>query len=118
MKDAVAQVAETGSAESLEGYHRKLKDANRLLMDVTDMEKSEAYQAEEFDNLLDIRTEMVMEYLKEPSTLYICQAASLQTGGHVPGFMMERAGNMKTAMLQDMDGSSTFFASEKWNEGD
>ena len=66
VKDAVAQAALEGGPEGLDGIHKNLLDAIRLLMDVTDMEKSEVYQSGKFGNLLDGKTEMVMEYLKEP----------------------------------------------------
>ncbi len=51
-EDAVAQIAEKGGAAGLEGIHARLTDAIELLMDVTDMEESEAYRSGKFGDLL------------------------------------------------------------------
>ena len=61
-KDVVEQI---GGEGGLEGIHEDLKDAITLLMDVTDMEESKAYQSGEFGDLLTDPTEIVMEVGKE-----------------------------------------------------
>ena len=43
-QDVVAQIAEKGGVAGLEGIHAGLLDAIELLMDVTDMNESEAYK--------------------------------------------------------------------------
>ena len=65
-QDVVAQIAEAGGAMGLEGIHAKLLDAIELLMDVTDMEESEAYQSGQFGDLLTDKTSIKLEVGKEP----------------------------------------------------
>ena len=50
----------------LEGIHTGLLDAIELLMNVTDMEESEAYQSGQFGNLLKDKTAIKLEIGKEP----------------------------------------------------
>ena len=65
-QDAVAQIAEMGGEAGLEGIHAKLLDAIKLLMDVTDMDESEAYRSGQFGDLLKDGTEIKLEAGKEP----------------------------------------------------
>ena len=65
-RDAEAQIAEIGGLAGLDGIHAGLNDAISLLMDVTDMEESEAYQAGTYGDLLSGETSIVMEAGKEP----------------------------------------------------
>lgn len=66
-KDAVAQIAEKGRVAGLEGIHAGLLDAIELLMDVTDMDQSEAYQSGDFGSLLVDETTINLEPGKEPA---------------------------------------------------
>jgi glucose-1-phosphatase len=66
-KDAVDQIAEKGGEKGLEGIHENLLDAIKLLMDVTDMNESEAYQSGKFGDLLKDPTNIVLEEGKEPA---------------------------------------------------
>ena len=65
-RDAEAQIAEKGGVAGLEGIHAGLLDAIELLMDVTDMDQSEAYQSGKYGNLLEDETSIVLELGKEP----------------------------------------------------
>ena len=65
-EDVVAQIAEKGGAAGLEGIHAKLLDAIELLMDVTDMDQSEAYRSGKFGDLLADGTAINLEVGKEP----------------------------------------------------
>ncbi len=65
-KDAVAQIAEAGGVAELEGIHAGLLDAIELLMDVADMDQSEAYQSGKFGDLLTDETSIKLEAGKEP----------------------------------------------------
>ena len=65
-RDAEAQIAEMGGLAGMPGIHAGLNDAISLLMDVTDMEESEAYQAGTYGDLLSGETSIVMEAGKEP----------------------------------------------------
>ena len=65
-QDAVAQIAELGGVAGLEGIHAGLLDAIELLMDVTDMDQSEAYKSGQFGNLLSDETTIKLEVGKEP----------------------------------------------------
>ena len=65
-KDAVAQIAEAGGVAGLEGIHAGLLDAIELLMDVADMDQSEAYQSGKFGDLLTDETSIKLEAGKEP----------------------------------------------------
>ena len=64
--DAVAQIAEAGGVAGLEGIHAGLLDAIELLMDVTDMNESEAYKSGQFGDLLADETTINLELGKEP----------------------------------------------------
>ena len=64
--DVTAQVAEMGGAAGLEGIHAGLMDAIELLMDVTDMDESEAYLSGACGDLLADGTTLVIEAGKEP----------------------------------------------------
>ena len=66
-KDAVAQIAEKGGVAGLEGIHAGLLDAIELLMDVTDMNESEAYKSGQFGDLLTDETTVSLELGKEPA---------------------------------------------------
>lgn len=66
-EDIVEQIAEAGGEGGLEGIHEDLLDAITLLMDVTDMKESEAYQSGTFGDLLTDPTEIVLEEGKEPA---------------------------------------------------
>ena len=59
------QIAEKGGVAGLRGIHAELLDAIRLLMDVTDMEQSEAYRAGNYGDLLADDTTVVLEQGKE-----------------------------------------------------
>ena len=65
-QDAIQQIAEKGGVAGLEGIHAQLLDAIELLMDVTDMEDSEAYQSGKFGDLRNDKTEMILELGEEP----------------------------------------------------
>ena len=66
-KDVQDQIAARGGDKGIEGFHEKLLDAIRLLMDVTDMNESEAYQSGKFGNLLTDPTDIALEEGKEPA---------------------------------------------------
>ena len=61
------QMADRHGADSLDGIREGLKDAITLLMDVTDMEKSAAYQSGTSGNLLKDGTTLQLEIGKEPA---------------------------------------------------
>ena len=65
-QDAIAQIAEKGGVAGLEGIHAGLLDAIELLMDVTDMNESEAYRSGKFGDLLTDKTTIQLEVGKEP----------------------------------------------------
>ena len=65
-QDAVSQIAEKGGIAGLRGIHAGLLDAIELLMDVTDMAESEAYQAGTYGSLTDDGTEIILETGSEP----------------------------------------------------
>ena len=67
-RDVEAQVAEMGGIAGIEGIHAGLEDAISLLMDVTDMRDSEAYQAGKYGDLLSDETTLKLEAGKEPGT--------------------------------------------------
>ena len=75
-EDIVDQVAQKGGEDGLEGIHKDLLDAITLLMDVTDMNESKAYQSGEFGNLLTNPTEMVLEEGKEPGMTRLIKTAT------------------------------------------
>ena len=63
----VEQMGEKGGKDGLEGIHENLKDAIALLMDVTDMDQSKAYQSGTYGDLLKDRTTISLEMGKEPA---------------------------------------------------
>ena len=65
-KDVSAQIAEKGGAAGLEGIHAGLLDAIELLMDVTDMDESEAYKSGKFGDLLEDGTTLILGPESEP----------------------------------------------------
>ena len=68
-RDAGAQILEMGGAAGLKGIHAGQLDAIRLLMDVTDMEESGAYQAGLYGNLLEDENSLVLEADREPGLI-------------------------------------------------
>lgn len=64
--DVMGQISELSGDVGLEGIHAKLEDAIKLLMDVTDMEGSDTYQAGDYGDLLTDPTEIILEKDKEP----------------------------------------------------
>jgi glucose-1-phosphatase len=66
-RDVVDQIGEKGGEKGIEGIHEKLLDAIKLLMDVTDMNESEAYKSGKFGDLLKDPTTMVLEEGEEPA---------------------------------------------------
>ena len=68
-RDVIAQIAEKGGVAGLEGIHAGLLDAIELLMDVTDMNESEAYKSGKFGDLLADKTTIKMEVGKEVSMI-------------------------------------------------
>ena len=65
-QDVISQVSELGGAAGLDGITAELQDAIALLMDVTDMEQSERYQAGAYGDLFKDTTELQLEEGKEP----------------------------------------------------
>lgn len=63
---AVAQVAGMGGVAGLDGIRAGLGEAIELLMDVADMDQSEAYQAGTYGDLLEDGTTLSLELGKEP----------------------------------------------------
>ena len=66
-QDAIAQIAEEGCVAGLDGIHAGLLDAIELLMDVTDMNESEAYKSGKYGDLLTDKTTIQLEVGKEPA---------------------------------------------------
>ena len=64
--DVSAEIAERGNGEGLAGYRESLDDAFRLIVDVTDMEETEAYAAGTYGDLLSDETTLTLEEGKEP----------------------------------------------------
>ena len=62
---ALEQIAEKGGVAGIRGIQAGLTDAIELLMDVTDMEQSEAYKAGAYGNLLEDDTTITLEQGKE-----------------------------------------------------
>ncbi|MER2236109.1 MAG: histidine-type phosphatase, partial [Candidatus Limivicinus sp.] len=54
--DLRAEIAERGGGEGLSGYSASLRDAIRLVMDVADVEETEAYRSGAYGNLLEDET--------------------------------------------------------------
>lgn len=61
------QIAEMGGDAGMEGFHDDLRDAITLLMDVTDMDESEAYEEGTYGDLLTDETTVQLEPDKEAS---------------------------------------------------
>ena len=66
-EDIMAQITEEGGEDGMKGIQASLKDAIRLLMDVTDMEESEAYKSGKFGDLLKDETTITLEPGKDPA---------------------------------------------------
>jgi glucose-1-phosphatase len=66
-QDVIAQIAEEGGVAGLDGIHAGLLDAIELLMDVTDMNESEAYKSGKYGDLLTDKTTIQLEVGKEPA---------------------------------------------------
>ncbi|MBQ8306543.1 MAG: histidine-type phosphatase [Blautia sp.] len=64
--DVSAEIAERGNGEGLAGYRESLDDAFRLIVDVTDMEETEAYADGTYGDLLSDETTLSLEEGKEP----------------------------------------------------
>ena len=60
-EDVLAQIAETGGVAGMEGIFAELQPSVQLLMDVTGMADSKAYQSGEYGDLLDSRLEFSLE---------------------------------------------------------
>ena len=65
-KAVAEQVAEMGGVAGMKGIHVGLLDAISLLMDVTDMEQSAAYQSGLYGDLLQDETVLTLELGSEP----------------------------------------------------
>ncbi|MBQ8135839.1 MAG: YdcF family protein, partial [Clostridia bacterium] len=65
-RDVEAQVGGLGGDAGIKGIQAGLRDAISLLMDVTDMADSEAYQAGAYGDLLSDETMLILEDGKEP----------------------------------------------------
>lgn len=61
------QLAERSGGIGLNGYSERLRDAIALVMEITDMDQSEAYQAGQYGNLQTDETVLKLELDKEPS---------------------------------------------------
>ena len=66
-RDVTAQIAEMGGESGFDGIRDGMKDALRLLMEVTDMEQSAAYQAGTYGHLLEDETSMILTAGNEPA---------------------------------------------------
>ena len=64
---ALAQIAEMGGEEGMDGISAGLKDAFALLMDVSDMEESLSYQAGEYGDLVTDPSQVTLTEGSEPS---------------------------------------------------
>ena len=58
--DAAEEIAQRGGGDGLSGYSASLEPSLRLLMDVTDMEESEAYQSGAYGDLLRDETKLFL----------------------------------------------------------
>ena len=84
-EDATAQVAALGGDAGFDGLAEQTRDAIKLIMDVVDMQDSEAYQSGKYGDLLTDGSGYEMEADKEPNltgaiqTAYqVCDALLLQ----------------------------------------
>ena len=66
-EDAIEEISAMGNGAGLDEILAELQDALSLLMDVTDMEESERYQAGDYGNLLEGATEILLEEGEEPA---------------------------------------------------
>ena len=64
---ALDEIAAGGGENGMAGYSEQMKDAIALLMDVTDMNDSAAYQSGQYGDLLQGETVVSLELGKEPS---------------------------------------------------
>ena len=67
IEDALNEIAAMGGEKGMAGISEKLQDAIALLMDVTDMEKSESYQSGKYGDLLNDATVMSLTLDEEPA---------------------------------------------------
>lgn len=65
-KAVTDQIAGLGGVAGIQGIHAGLLDAIQLLMDVADIDQSEAYRSGAFGNLIEDETAIVLEQGKEP----------------------------------------------------
>lgn len=63
---ALEEIAAMGGEKGIAGFSERLKDAISLLMNVTDMEESEACRSGEYGDLLNGETVVTLEQDKEP----------------------------------------------------
>lgn len=66
VEDALAQIAAMGGEAGMDGFLMKLDSAIELLMDVADIEESEAYQSGRYGDLRSGETVVTLEEGKEP----------------------------------------------------
>ena len=66
-EDVREEIYERGGGDGLSGYREKLDDAFDLIVDVTDMADSEAYQSGAYGDILEDETSLVLEQGKEPA---------------------------------------------------
>ena len=63
---ALDEIAAKGGEQGMAGYNERLRNAITLVMDVADVEESEAYRSGEFGDLLRDETTITLEEDKEP----------------------------------------------------
>ncbi|MCR5567284.1 MAG: hypothetical protein K6F61_10565 [Clostridiales bacterium] len=66
VRDAVEQISSMGGEAGLDGILANLNDAVSLVMDVADIEQSEAYQSGQYGDLRSGKTTLTLEEGKEP----------------------------------------------------
>jgi glucose-1-phosphatase len=64
---ALDEIAAMGGEKGMAGISEKLRDAIALVMDVTDMKESEAYQSGKYGDLLNDETVMSLTFDEEPA---------------------------------------------------
>ena len=74
-EDATAQVAALGGDAGFDGLAEQTRDAIKLIMDVVDMQDSEAYQSGKYGDLLTAGSGYEMEADKEPNLTGAIQTA-------------------------------------------
>ena len=67
-QDVREEIAQRGGGEGLSGYRASLEDAMNLLMEVTDMNDSEAYASGEFGDFLKNENTLTLTEGEEPKT--------------------------------------------------